>query len=287
MKHIDFHTIHHTKSLVRSKSVGLPARLSLFLALAAICAAIAPSASRAGTVSYSVTMSSDESLLLNPNNLTVQNQVSQKSAPVVATANNNPVLDITNTSSTAVISDVQITLTDADSVFDALKLLQSPPGAIPQSPFTTKVWGGSTQTIDIKLPTALAPQQSLIFAVNLAPMGGFPSHSWDPGFENIFFQDPPNVNSNANLTISYNDPTQAGDPAGTLTNTLPSLSSMDPLVTVTSKCCSTPSTSVLTTSFSTTPVPEPGSVVLLVLGSLPLGLPVWRKYRRADTAKKS
>ncbi|HEV2972169.1 MAG TPA: hypothetical protein VGY55_19505 [Pirellulales bacterium] len=282
MKHIDDYAKQDTKSPVRSRSVGSPA----FIALAAICAAVVPSATHAGTISYSVTMSSDYSLLLNPNNASVDKQVSQKSSTVVATANNNPVLDITNTSSTAVITDVKMTLTDPDSVFDALKVLQSPPGAMPQSPFTTNIWGGSTQSIDIKLPTALAPNQSLIFAVNLAPMGGFPNHSWDPGFENIFFQDPPTINTNANLMISYNDPTQAGDPAGTLTNALPALSSMTPLVTVTSLCCSTPSTSVLSTSFSTTPVPEPGSVVLMLLGSLPLGLPVWRKCRWAAAGQR-
>jgi hypothetical protein len=210
--------------------------------------------------------------------------VAQKSSAVVGTANNNPVINITNTSATANISEFQMTITDPDSVYNALKLLQAPIGATPGAPFTNNVWGGSTKTIDIVLPTALAPNQSLVFAVNLGPLGGFPNASWQPGYENIFFQQPEVPNTNANLSVTYFDPSNPTN-SQTVTNQLPALDAMDPLVTVTSACCNTPSTSVFMTGFGGPPVPEPSSIVLVALGCVSMVIPAWRKYRRSAQAK--
>ena len=225
--------------------------------------------------------------MMNPDNSSIQSQVAQKSSNVVNTANNNPVIEITNTSPTASISEVKMNLTDPDSVYNALKLLQSPLGATPAAPYTNSVWGGPSKMIDIVLPHALAPNQSLVFAVNLGPLGGFPNPSWVPGYENIFFQMPEVPNTNANLAVTFVDPSSPNSPT-TLTNALPSLSSMDPMVTVTSACCSTAPTSVFMTSFgSGPPVPEPSSMLLIVLGSLPLAVPAWRKYKRGVKSKNS
>jgi hypothetical protein len=273
----------HTRKLAAG-ALGFPARTALAAALVVVwCATAAPT--RAATMSYNFSISSDQSLLMNPQNSSIQNQVAQKSSNVVNTANNNPVIEITNTSTTADISEVKISLTDPDSVFNALKLLQSPLGATPAAPYTNKIWGGSSKMIDIVLPHALLPNQSLVFAANLGPLGGFPDISWMPGYQNILFQTPVTPNTNANLAVTFQDPSNPNNPT-VLRNVLPSLTTMDPLVTVTSACCSTAPTSVFMTSFgSGPPVPEPSSMLLIVLGSLPLAVPAWRKYKRGVRSK--
>lgn len=269
------------------RGLRLPVRVAVSAALALAWIASAAPALRAATMSYSFSISSDFSLLMNPQNPSIQNQVSQKSSGVVNTADNNPVIEITNTSDTADISEFKISLTDPDSVFNALKLLQSPLGATPAAPFTNTIWGGPSKMIDIVLPHALLPNQSLVFAVNLGPLGGFPNINWAPGYQNIFFQPSVVPNTNANLTVTYFDPLNPNSPT-TVTNVLPSLTTMDPLVTVTSACCSTAPTSVFNTSFTTAPpVPEPSSMLLAALGSLPLGLLIRRKYQRETKAKRS
>jgi hypothetical protein len=233
--------------------------------------------------SYQIYMSSDYTLLMNPTSMSVQSMVQQTASTAANTANNNPVIDIQNTSSTASIKEVQFKLTDPDSAFDALGLLKGPSDAEKRfgttGPFATMIWGGKSQTVDIVLPTPLAPHQNLVFFVNLTPLNGTPDPTWLPGYTNIFFQDPPNTN--ANLKVFFSDNT-------TLNNTLPSLESMatntstNPQAFVlSSSCCNAPATMFLTGQFSGTPVPEPSSVFLVMLGSLPLAIPAWRRYRRA------
>ena len=257
----------------------LPVRVALAAAVAIAWFTLAAPAARAVSVSYDFSISSNYSLLMSPQSSSAQSQVKQMSSAVVDTANNNPVIMITNTSMTADISDVKITLTDPDSVFNALKLLQNPLGATPAAPFTNNIWGGSTNMVNIALPTPLAPNQSLVFAVNLGPLGGFPNHSFVPGFENILFQNP--SASNAQLAVTYFDPSNPTN-TQTLNSVLPSLTTMTPLVTVMSSCCNTPSTSVLETSFG---VPEPSSILLLGLGVLTLGMPAWKRYMRSSSTK--
>jgi hypothetical protein len=274
------HTNYYTNRwLGTRRAVALPG-LPLALVLATMLAAASPA--RAAD-SYQVYMSSDYTLLMNPMSMAVHSAVQQQSSSLANTANNNPVIDIQNTSSTASIKEVQFTLTDPDTIFDALSILKGPTDAQKRfgttGPFATTIWGGKSKTIDIVLPTPLAPNQNLVFFVNLAPLTGNPSASWIPGYTNIFFQDPPNMN--ANFKVFFNDNT-------TLNNVLPSLEDMqtntstDPAAFVlASSCCNTPSTMFLTGNFDGPPVPEPTSVMLVVLGSAPLAIPAWRRYRRS------
>jgi hypothetical protein len=258
------------------RAVGFPLRAAIGAALASAWFTLAAPMARAVTVSYDFSISSNYSLLVNPQSSSAQGQVKQLGSGAVNTANNNPVIMITNTSATAEISNFMMTITDPNSVYNALKLLQNPLGATPGAPFTNNVWGGPTKTIDIALPTALAPNQSLVFAVNLGPVGGFPNPSWVPGYQNIFFNQPSNMN--AQLAVMFFDPASPSN-VQTFNSVLPPLTEMDPMITVTSACCSTPPTSVFQTSFV---VPEPTSAALVALGSLPLGMLVWRKRNRAE-----
>lgn len=258
-----------------------PVRVAIAAAVAIAWFTLAAPAARAVSVSYDFSISSDYSLLLSPQSSSAQSMVSQMSSGVVKTANNNPVIKITNTSATADISDVMMTITDPDSVFNALKLLQNPLGATPGAPFTNNVWGGSTKTIDIALPTPLAPNQTLVFAANLGPLGGFPNASWVPGYQNIFFNQPGDMN--AQVAVKFFDPASPTN-VQSLNSVLPNLSDMNPLVTIMSSCCSTPSTSVFQTSFGTV-VPEPSSILLVGLGALTFVVPVWKKYKRSSATK--
>jgi hypothetical protein len=273
----------YTNRWPRAKRALRRGRAPFALALATMLLS-AISTARAG-VSYQIYMSSDFKLLMDPMNMSTQSMVQQTASTAANTANNNPVIDIKNTSMTASIKEVQFMLTDPDSVFDALGILQGPSDAQKRfgttGPFATMTWGGSSKTIDIVLPTPLAPQHNLVFFVNLAPLNGHPDSTWMPGYTNIFFQDPPGPNPNANLKVFFNDNT-------ILDNPLPSLESMatntstDPAAFVlASSCCNAPPTMFLTGGFGGSPVPEPSSVLLVMLGSLPLAIPAWRRYRRA------
>jgi hypothetical protein len=265
------------------RALGFPLRAAIGAALASAWFTSAAPMARAVSVSYDFSISSNYSLLMSPQSSSAQGQVKQLGSGAVNTANNNPVIMITNTSATAEISDVMMTITDPESVFNALKLLQNPLGATPGAPFTNSVFGGSTKTIDIALPNALAPDQSLVFAVNLGPLGGFPNPSWVPGYQNIFFNQPSDMN--AQLAVTYFDPA-APTNTQTLNSVLPPLTQMDSMITVTSTCCSTPPTSVFNTSFGgNPPIPEPSSILLVAFGMLPLGIPVLRKYKAVSTSK--
>ncbi len=206
--------------------------------------------------------------------------MSQQTGLVDRVASNNPIIDVTNTSTSDTISSIQLNLNDPESVIEAMKVLG--PDGVATGPFATNFYAGPATSIDISFPTPLAPGQSVMWAVELAPVNGFTNIGWTPGYENIFWPtDNAIPGTNASLTVTYNQPD--GDPV--VTNVLPDLPAMTNLVTVDpSTSCSnsgTP-TSLVTTNFTTTtPTPEPGSIILLVLCGIPLAVHAWRKRRLA------
>ncbi len=280
MVHTLYHTTVHTKLRGRLGRLTGLARKSA--GIAAFLLAVGLSAtSHAATIQYSLSMSSDYGLLQNPTSVAAQTAAATQSTAVVNTANNNPVFDLKNTSLSADFTDVKLTLLDPQSMIDALKILQSPPGATAAAPFTTSTWGTPSKSIDIHLPTPLLPNQSLFFTINLTPNGGFSNMSWVAGYKNILF------NSlgvgNATVNVSFTNSGIAGDPSGTLNNQLPNLANFD-AITIASQCCSTPPTEMITDMIPGGPgpaVPEPGSVVLLILGAIPVAAVVRKKYRKS------
>ena len=137
------HTKGYTKAFTWIRwACRLPA-VALVLSLAAALGASSPAAR--GANSFEVFMSSDYTLLMNPTSTVVHSMVQQEASTAANTANNNPVIDIKNTSSTASIKEVQFTLTDPDSVFDALGILKGPSDAQKRfgttGPFATMIWG--------------------------------------------------------------------------------------------------------------------------------------------------
>jgi hypothetical protein len=244
-----------------------------------------PSA-RADTMSYSINIAASLALLQAPNNASTQLQVSEQSGLVDRVANNNPVIELTNTSTTSDISNVQLTLNDPESTIEALKVLS--PDGTPTGAFADNVYGGPATTIDISLPTPIAPGQSVIWAMELAPVNGYTDTGWVPGYENIMFPgNNPIPGTNASIVVTYSDP--SGDPT-TSAEVLPDLSNFDPAVTVdpTTTCSSSgvPMTLYTLTVPSTPapPVPEPASFLLMALGALPLAMRAWRKRRLAASA---
>ena len=61
------------------------------------------------------------------------------------------------------------------------------PDGTPTGAFATNVYGGPATSIDISLGTPLAPGQSVIWAMELAPVNGYTNASWVPGYQNILF----------------------------------------------------------------------------------------------------
>jgi hypothetical protein len=271
-------------------------RLGRKICLAFAAAALMLPASRsahADTDSYSIDIASSLQLLESPSNASVQKQVSEQSALVDRVANNNPVLELTNTSTTSDITNVQLTLNDPESVIEALKVLSTDGTAT--GAFATNVYGGPATTVDISLSTPLAPGQSLLWAMELAPVKGYADTGWTPGYENILFPGSnPIPGTNASFTVTYTDPMNS-DPT-TSTTVLPDLATFDPTVTVepTAICSSSCGSSIGTattlytlgvpTTTTNPSVPEPSSVVLLVVGCLPLVVRAWRKRQRAVRA---
>lgn len=279
MSHTTVHTKIDTNISGRLRSL---ARRSAWIAALALTIGLSAT-TQAGTVQYTLSMSSNYGLLQNPTSPSAQTTVSSMSSAAVATANNNPVFELTNTSVTADFTDVKLTLLDPQTMIDALKILQSPPGATAAAPFTNSVWGTPTKSIDISLPTPLAPNQSLFFTINLTPAGGFSNMSWVAGYKNILF------NSmgvgNAAVNVAYINSGNPSDPSGTSSAVIPNLSNFS-AITIASQCCSTPSTQMLSTSvvIPNASVPEPGSFVLMALGALPVAAVVRKKYRKTQSA---
>jgi hypothetical protein len=253
------------------------------LAIVAAAFASATPAVRADTMSYSIDVSSSLALTESPTNPSVQLQVSDQSALVDRVADNNPVVELTNTSTTADISSVQLTLNDPESVIEAVKVLSSDGTAT--GAFANNVYGGPATSLDIALATPLAPGQSILWEMELAPVNGYGSAGWTPGYQNILFPGSnPVPGTNASFDVTYTDPT-TGTPTSS-SYVLPDLSSFDPAVTVqpTTVCSSTGTATGLFTlsvpSTTPTPTPEPGTIVLMGIGLVPLAVRVWRKRRQ-------
>jgi len=265
-------------------------RLGWKCRLAVIAVALAAFGSRsaqADTMSYSIDIASSLALMQAPNSASTKLQVSEQSGLVDRVASNSPVIEITNTSTTSDITDVQLMLNDPESVIEALKVLS--PDGTPTGPFANNVFGGPATEIDISLPTPLAPGQSLLWAMELAPVNGYTDTGWTPGYQNILFPgNNPIPGTNASIQVTYSDPT-TGDPTP-ISQVLPDLAAFDPAVTVdpTTNCSSTGTPTTLFTlgvpPNPTPTVPEPGSIVLMVLGCLPLAVRAWRKRRQAANA---
>lgn len=275
---------HFTGAVIRStqRRLGWKIRLAM---VAAVLVVPAVHLAHADTMSYSIDISSSLQLMEAPNNASTQLQVSQQSGLVDRVASNNPILELTNTSTTSDISDVQLTLNDPESVIEALKVL-SPDGTATGA-FATNVYGGPATTIDISLATPLAPGQSVLWAMELAPINGYTNTGWTPGYQNILFPGSnPIPGTNASIQVTYLDPV-SGNPTVS-TQVMPNLSVFDPAVTVdpTTNCSSTGTVTTLYTLGvpPTNPVPEPSSVLLLALGCLPLAVRAWRKRRQAASA---
>ncbi len=110
--------------------------------------------------------------------------------------------------------------------------------------------------------------------MELAPINGYTNIGWTPGYENILFPGSnPIPGTNASVQVTYSDPTMT-TPDTTLNQVLPDLAAFDTVVNVdpSSSCCcssgsSVPDYIIDIPSTPTPPVPEPGTIVLMVLGS--------------------
>ena len=107
-------------------------------------------------------------LLEAPDDPNVQLEVAGSNSHQFWVQNNNPVVEITNTSTTADISNLSLAIQNTPDIISALKVISGPNGAVPEGSFATNIYGGPATSIDISMAaTPLAPGQSLIFMPGL------------------------------------------------------------------------------------------------------------------------
>ncbi len=291
--------MHRTSTLIDARRRGracrsrFATRLTLrslaAIGLIAGLAAAGPNAARADIIGYTLSISSDYSLLQTPGAGNIVTQVKNYTAHQLSVEENNPVFKLTNDAMSSGLTEFTLSLNDPDSVVSALKILTGAPGSQSQaqSPFTNNIYGGPSNSIDIKLSTPLAPDASMFFMLQLAPANGYSDPNFEPGYQSILWPTEPG-SSNADVSVTFNNST---DPttntiAGPLADLADFVANPDSMLVV--GCCG--NTSVLTNSMSgptPPPTPEPASVALMVLGSLPIVVPVWRKRRRQIAARRA
>ena len=261
--------------LTRSRS-RFVVRSGLLLAALAVLV-VRPA--RGDTMGYSVQISSSLALLESPDDPNLKIEVAGANAHQNWVQNNNPVIEITNDSMTADISNVSLAIQNTPDIISALKVI-SPNGAVPEGSFANNIYGGPATSIDISLAAApLAPGKSLIFSLQLGPATSYSDPNWVPGYMNVFYNtaDP---SKNALFTVTYDPP---GDPATTSSETLPAVDSSDVTMLAAVTNCAGNATIVTSTPMGggTGPsVPEPSSMALVVLGGIPIGWFAWRQRRR-------
>ena len=185
---------------------------------AALVVALAPGRAWADdpTVSYSLNVSENLQLLLNPNDPIAQaNATRGKTGFQLAVERMTPYLILTNQSTVqnggtglADLTDFTMTIGDASNNFDWVKIITSSGTTSPGVTVGTVTGGSGSDSITFSNISGLTPGNSIVFQVKLKPDD--PSANQFVDYRNVFFQftppaDPTDTSMNSQSSATFFD----------------------------------------------------------------------------------
>ncbi len=251
-------------------------------ALAALSLLASLPTARAGTIAYSMTLSEDLGVMLQPNNQILAKNAAMKSQHVLMVQRTNPYFELRNTGTEdAQITHLTMSIGDTSKNFDWASFVQASPGVTftVQSPDAI---AGSVKSDTVVISfSGFDPGDFVRFRVGLSPDNSSASSIVD--YRNTLFQMNGSSTSN-NSTVGVRFQSASGDEVlsrqmpdfvnnnrftSTNLNSLDTICGMDSIVpfTFTDEGTIPP------------PIPEPGTFVLLGIGLVGLVAHRWRRRR--------
>jgi hypothetical protein len=254
--------------------------LALVAALGLFSAAVP---GQAATISYSLTLCEDMSVLQHPNNSIVAENAALKTQFVLMNERTMPYIELRNTSDDdALITQLTMSIGDASKNFDWASLVQASPGVTFTVQAPDAVAGSvKTDLLSIKF-TGFSPDDFVRFRVGLSPDLVVANPVMD--YRKVLFQmNGSDASHNSIVNVQFSD----SEGTAVLTQQLPNFPN-DNMFTATNldvltTSCGLDSVMPFTATGSGTipPVPEPGSIILLGMGLLGLSLWPYGRRRRA------
>ncbi len=255
-------------------------KLALF---AILLTQVASNTNAAPVVGYQLRMASDIRLLLAPNNPNVRMLVSKKTKYDRMIERMMPYFEIENTSEEASLESWQFSIGQVDYNFEDLEILDEPfSGSSPSLAQSLLPLGTpSADLLSLNLQS-LAPGQSVMGRITLAPDN--PVIMEIPDYRNVLFQmdspESPEVTNNATIDTVFSD-------GSTLSGVLPNFTHDGSMLGPSLIPCSNRSFfeqevfQFGQSGESTVVVPEPGSLLLAILGlTCLIGRSVFRRVSR-------
>jgi len=257
---------------------------SLTPALAALAALVAlADSARAASVSYSMTLCEDYSVLTNPTNPIIAENAALKSQHTLMLERTNPYFEIKNTSEDALLTRLVLTIGDSTKNFDWASKVETSPGVTVTIEKPDAVAGGIKSDELIINFNGMLPGDFARFRIGLSPDSNNVSAIMD--YRSVLFHmnsADTSQNSIATVTFANNDgeesivkklPNWVNPNKFTSTN-------LDLLTTSCGMDSVTPFTFTDEGIIPTPPVPEPSSFALLAMGMLASGATIWRRRIR-------
>jgi len=244
--------------------------------------------------SYRLQFSTDVGLLDNPNDQMLQLQATWKTPQELVALRNAPLVRLTNLSETESMTSFLLDIADTEAVFDAWSLIQSPGGITPTvaSPLDS-LDGGLTSTVfQISFAEPLAPGQFVTYRIDLDHGNG--NSSPVPDYRKIFWDKDDVVrDNNVRVQATFVGEEQLADlrvyeyPFANQqfdTTLLDGANGSSQVVPGMSAGHAGDLGVFVFQQGGVTPVPEPSSIALAVLGIAAAGLFGWRRRaaRRTD-----
>lgn len=249
-------------------------------ALVAFAALTAARPAIAGSLSYSVNLCEDLSVLQNPNNAQVAANAAYKSQHTLMVQRTNPYIELRNTSTTGEqLTQFQMTIGDTSKNFDWAKMVEASPGVKVTILGPDSQAGGVKSDVFTVQFSGFDPGDFVRFRTGLSsdsPSSGIMD------YRSVFFDMNGNDPSkNSQLTVTFG----TGNGATSLSQQLPNFVNNNKFtatsLAVLTTNCGMDSVMPFAATGSGEPVPEPASLTLLATGLA--GAIAWRRRIRRQT----